>query len=217
MEGPQRELRTPRAAGVAGLLFCILFVLALLLLQAKPPTGANAEGIVAWYRQRVSGSSTLIGLYLIPFAGIAFLWFIAVVRSRIGEREDRFFSTVFLGSGLLFVAMVFAAAAVSASLVAGARFQAALAPTAATILSTRSLAYSLLFVYAIRMAGVFMIATSSIALRTTAFPRWIAVTGYVIAAILLLSVRFYDLLILLFPAWVAVVSVEVLVRARSQR
>jgi hypothetical protein len=43
----------------------------------------------------------LVGLYLAPFAGIAFLWFIAAIRSQLGEREDRFFATVFLGSGLL--------------------------------------------------------------------------------------------------------------------
>lgn len=33
-------------------------------------------------------------------AGIAFLWFIGVIRDRSGAHEDRFFATVFLGSGL---------------------------------------------------------------------------------------------------------------------
>ena len=65
---------------------------------------------------------------MVPFAGIAFLWFIGVVRDRIGEREDKFFATVFLGSGLLFVAMLFAAAAVLGGLIAGNRFGTA-APT----------------------------------------------------------------------------------------
>ena len=46
-----------------------------------------------------------------PFAGIAFLWFIGVLRNRVGALEDQFFSTVFLGSGLLFVASLFASAA----------------------------------------------------------------------------------------------------------
>ncbi len=54
-----------------------------------------------------------VSLNLVPFAGIAFLWFIGVLRDRIGEREDRFFATVFLGSGLLFVAMMFVAVAVA--------------------------------------------------------------------------------------------------------
>jgi hypothetical protein len=34
-----------------------------------------------------------------------------MLRDRIGEREDRFFAAVFLGRGLLFVGMMFAAAA----------------------------------------------------------------------------------------------------------
>jgi hypothetical protein len=49
----------------------------------------------------------------VPFAGIAFLWFIGVVRDRLGAHEDRFFATVFFGSGILFLAMFFAAAAVA--------------------------------------------------------------------------------------------------------
>jgi hypothetical protein len=54
-----------------------------------------------------------LALYLVPFAGIAFLWFIGVLRDRLGELEDRFFATVFFGSGLLFLAMLFASAAVA--------------------------------------------------------------------------------------------------------
>ena len=60
-----------------------------------------------------------VALNLIPFAGIAFLWFVGVLRDRIGEREDRFFATVLLGSGLLFVAMLFIGAAVAGGLIAG--------------------------------------------------------------------------------------------------
>ena len=56
-------------------------------------------------------------LDLMPFAGIAFLWFIGVVRDRIGLLEDRFFATVFLGSGLLYIAMIFASAALAGGLI----------------------------------------------------------------------------------------------------
>jgi len=45
------------------------------------------------------------------------LWFIGVLRDRLGEREDKFFATVFFGSGLLFLAMLFAAAAVAGALI----------------------------------------------------------------------------------------------------
>jgi hypothetical protein len=215
---PRQELRTPRAAGVAGLVFAVLLVASLLLLRTRVPAGATPPEIVAAFRRRAAGSLVLIGLYLVPFTGIAFLWFIAVVRNRIGDREDRFFSTVFQGSGLLFIAMLFAAAAVAGSLVAAVRFQGAPAPTAAEILASRALSYSLLFVYAVRMAGVFMVVTSTITYRTAALPRWISIVGYAIALVLLLSLRFFDLVLLLFPAWVALVSVAILVLdARAAR
>ncbi len=61
-------------------------------------------------------NSVGLALNLIPFTGIAFLWFMAVLRNRIGSLEDRFFATVFLGSGLLFVAMLFVCAAVAGAM-----------------------------------------------------------------------------------------------------
>src|SRR5688500_19255791 len=58
-----------------------------------------------------------ISLHLVPFAGIAFLWFIGVVREQLGDVEDRLFSTVFMGSGLLFLALLFTGAVFSSSMV----------------------------------------------------------------------------------------------------
>ena len=101
-----------------------------------------------------------------PFAGIAFLWFIAVVRDRIGAHEDRFFATAFLGSGLLFVAMLFAAAAVLGGLIAGNSFGTAAPTDIATVGFARSVGYSFLFVYSAKVAGIFMLAMSTIIRRS---------------------------------------------------
>ena len=60
---------------------------------------------------RGTGSLDLVGLYLAPYAGIAFIWFLAVARSRIEPSADRFFDTVFLGSGVLLGAMMSTTAA----------------------------------------------------------------------------------------------------------
>jgi hypothetical protein len=40
---------------------------------------------------------------LMPFAGISFLWFIGVVRDGLGRYEDKFFSSAFICSGVLFL------------------------------------------------------------------------------------------------------------------
>ena len=210
-----RELRTPAAAGVAGLVFTALFVVSIVLLYRRPAKGSSAAEITAWYLQNSSKTIGLVGLYLAPFAGIAFLWFVAAVRHRIGASEDRFFTTVFMGSGILFVGMLWAAAAASGAALAAVKFQGAPPPSPDVFVFSRGLAYTLLFVYGTRAAAVFMIVSSTIGLRTRTLPRWLVYLGYAIALVLLFSVSYFRGFVLVFPAWVAVVSIELLVRGRS--
>ena len=108
------RLRTPRAAAVAGILFSALLGLALILILISAPSNPATAG--AWLSDPARRATLAFALNLVPFAGIAFLWFIGVVRDRIGQLEDRFFASVFLGSGLLFVAMLFVGAAFSGGL-----------------------------------------------------------------------------------------------------
>jgi hypothetical protein len=212
-----RDLRAPRAAGIAGLLFAALFVTSMLMLRGQPDAGSSAGEIERWYLGHDATRIGLIGLYLVPFSGIAFLWFIAVIRSHVGNREDQFFATVFLGSGLLFVAMLFAAAATASAPLAAVKFQDAPVPGAEEIGLARALAYTLLYVYAVRVAAVFMIAVSTIGLRTGSVPRWLVIAGYVIALAMLLSISFYKFVVLLFPLWVAAISITILLSPRPER
>ncbi len=214
VEHVREELRTPRAAGVAGIVFAVLFAGSLIV--ARAPIARPADALVQWYTGTDRTAIVVIGLYGIPLAGIAFLWFIGVVRSRIGRREDRLFATVFLGSGLLFVAMLFAAAATASAL--ALRIEAGGPPVeldASTMQFVQALTHAFLYVYAARAAGVFMIVTSTIALRTRAVPMWVAVIGYAIAALLLFSLRYFEAIIMLFPLWVALLSVFILVTSGS--
>src|SRR5438128_1374739 len=114
-EATARAIRTPRAAAVAGIVFSVLFALSFVLLQLAVPPDSDDAG--AWVNDDAKRGAVIIGLQLLPFAGIAFLWFLGVLRDRIGAGEDRFFATVFLGSGLIFVAMFFAAGAVAVGLI----------------------------------------------------------------------------------------------------
>jgi hypothetical protein len=152
-----------------------------------------------------------IGLNLIPFAGIAFLWFIGVIRDRIGEREDRFFATVFLGSGLLFVAMMFVAAAVAGGLIADASSGT---PVAGTLALGRHITSILLDVYWMRMAAVFTLTTVTIARRTQIVSRWLTIAGVVTALILLVGVGISPWVELLFPAWILALSIDLLAATR---
>ena len=169
-----------------------------------------------WLTNAGRRHAVLVAVNLVPFAGIAFLWFIGVIRDRLGAREDRFFATVFLGSGLLFVAMMFGAAAVTGSLVTG--FRGGVHASADSSQSWRfggSLAHALLTIYGMRMAAVFMISTATITLRYGVIPRWLGIAGYASALALLLGVTVVGWLELLFPLWVLLVSIHLFSRAST--
>jgi hypothetical protein len=212
-----RRLRAPWAASVAGLLFSVLFTSALVLLRNQPMLTASDEELVQLFAEGKDTPALVGGLYLVPFAGIMFLWFIAVIRDQIGEREDRFFATVFFGSGVLFVACLFVAAAASSFPLVGVRYLGQEPPTAQVVALARALSYTLLFAFATRAAAVFLIATATLGLKSRVFPRWFAVTGYLLGAALFVVVTFWDWVVLVLPAWVFVVSLFILRQERSRR
>ncbi len=206
----ENRLETPRGAGIAGLVFSALFVVAVLALRVRPASGSSAQEVADFYLDKQEGRVALIGLYVVPFAGIAFLWFVAAIRSRLGAQEDRFFATVMLGSGILFVAMLFAASAAAGGLVAGVKFLDQPAPSPDAVVLARAIGFAFLFVFGVRVAAVFMLVASTIGLRTGFLPRWLVAAGYVGGLVFLFTVAYVEMLALLFPAWVAAVSVVIL-------
>jgi hypothetical protein len=144
------------------------------------------------------------------FAGIAFLWFIGVLRDRLGPMEDQFFATVFFGSGLLFLAMLFAAAAIIGAVLVAFATQPEELIGSATFHFARAAAYSLVNVYMIKMASVFMITTSTVALYTGIAPRWFAFIGLGLALALLFGSFYISWSFLVFPLWVFLLSASIL-------
>jgi len=201
------NLRTPKAAAIAGIIFSVLLIATFWLLRTSFPPQATAPSPFLNERRETIATA----LSLIPFAGIAFLWFIGVLRDRLGQREDRFFATVYLGSGLLFLAMLFTAAAVVSSIifVLAAKPNRSIDPD--TFLLIRKLAFDLMNVYAIKVAAVFMFSTSTVAARTLFVPRYVAYTGYLLAALVLFGSQHLDWSFFAFPAWVLLLSVQILV------
>jgi hypothetical protein len=208
------QLLSVRAAGVAGIVFAVLVTASIALLRRSYGTDPSGD-LVAWFSEDVSATATLVTLYLIPFAGIAFLWFMAGLRDSAAWHEDRLFDTVLLGSGLLFVAMMFASGASTAALVAQVSEAADYPLTEASIGLARLMSFSLFNVFAARAAGVFVMVSSGIFLRTGLMPRWIGLLGIALALVLLLGQSFFQVIIYLFPAWALLVSVAILVLFRG--
>ena len=199
------NLKTPRAAAIAGILFSVLLLAVLWLLRISVPDDPREPG--AWLK---SASHTVaLAINLVPFAGIAFLWFIGVLRDRLGASEDKFFATVFFGSGLLFLVMLFAAAAVAGALIISFETAPAQVIESPTFHFARAAAYSMMNVYTIKMAGVFMVTTSTIAIYTGFAPRWIAILGYFLALLLLCGSYYLSWSFVVFPFWVLVMSIYI--------
>ena len=126
--------------------------------------------------------------------------------------EDRLFATVFLGSGLLFLALTFIGAALAGGLLTSYAIESSVLIQSGVLTYNRNVLHHVFNIYAIRMAGVFMISLASIWFRTHLMHRgWVFLT-YGLALVLLLSIDYTMWVTLIFPGWVLVVSVYILIR-----
>ena len=199
----------PRGVAISGIAFSALYFASLVLVRLAVPADPTEPG--AWLEDPDFRNWARIALNLVPFTGIAFLWFMAVLRNRIGLLEDRFFATVFLGSGLLFVAMLFAAAAVARGLLDTFGTSASLPVQSETYGFGRGMAFALMNTFGMRMAAVFMFVTSTIGLRTAVLSRWVSFVGFAFGLVLLLVITDFAWIALLFPCWVLLVSTWILI------
>lgn len=203
-----RRLTTPRSAAFAGVLFGVLFATAIILIRSALPEGAEPGS--QWLE--AGGPKIRVASELMPFAGICFLWFIGVIRANLGQYEDRFFATVFLGSGLLFLAMMFASSAVGAALASAHHALGMPFSDSGAAAFGQMLQLKLSKTYAVRMAAVFMMSLAVIWWRTGLLPRWLAVLSYSMAVVLIIAADVSMWLTLVFPAWVLIVSVFYLIK-----
>lgn len=205
-DATRAALRTPKAAAVAGIVFAVLFLAIFALLRTAMPADPLEPGV--WLETERAPVS--LALNLVPFAGIAFLWFVGMLRDRLGQKEDRFFATVFFGSSLLFLAMLFVSAAIiGALLLASLSMQPEELAHSSTFVIARATVYVLVNIYALKLAAVFLISTSTAVIFTGIAPRWMAILGYWLAAILLFGSYFNSWCLIALPIWVLLVSVHI--------
>ena len=207
-----KGLRTPKAAAISGLIFSVLATVIFGLLWISVPSDPKEPGL--WLHSNTS--AVKLALNLVPFCGLAFLWFVGVLRDRLGEFEDRFFATVFLGSAFLLVGALFVGAALAGGILIAFESEPEL-PASASFHVTRATAFIMMNVYVVKMACVFMITTSTLAIYTAIVPRWLAFLGYGLAVLILLTSYVVSWSFLVFPAWVFLTSVSILLTNRAQR
>ena len=206
-----RRARSIEAASVAGLAYAVLNTAAFVRLSRYPSLSLSDEELTAWFDDTGNQSWLIGALSIASVASFAFLWFVAVFRRRIGDREDKFFATVFLGSGLVYVTVWLTGfAALAAPAVAMVQLDAA-AATPGSVSLAGGIGGSLLLVVAPRIQAVFIFTTSTVIMRSRVLPTWLAIVGYVSGLALFLIPMITEPAGYLFPAWVLIVSVVLLV------
>ena len=207
----KRRFASIEAAAVAGIICAIGWSLSMRGLLAAPGIGAPDAEIERYYRDASHGTTAVIWLQVLVFATIAFLWFVGVVRGRLGDREPKLFGTVFLGASILLAGLVFAGAAfLAAPSVLVAVGGKTPSPDAASL--SRAGAAVVLSVFVPRIATLVMFSTASLGRATGALPRWLVWLTFGIGIAELVNVTVSTPTIYIVPGWIALVSVVLLVR-----
>ncbi|MFI6357005.1 hypothetical protein ACIBJF_31095 [Streptomyces sp. NPDC050743] len=211
----QQALQTPRAAGLAGVVFALLLTATIVLVRLGMPEGADAV-TAQGFTDSARRGALQTALALVPFADIFFLWFMGTIRAHVGAVEDRFLATVLLGSGLVFTATLFGAAAAAGAVLSVAH-PAGTAPAPASWDFGRHFAYTMMTGYAMRMAAVFVSVVSMIGHRLGVLPRRLTALGFLTALTLLFVSSNVPWSELVFPGWSLVLSVHILLASGRPR
>jgi hypothetical protein len=209
---------SPLLPAVRGTLFVLLFLLGSWFISTGAAVTQGKSALLKFYESDQNRLLVIFGLYLIPFAGIAFLWFMASLHEWMIQRagrQDRLMSSMQLGSAIIFVALSFCSAAAGASIAISLQYLGTPIPGPQTASQLPGLGYTLFFVYALRAAGLFTLVTSRFAQSMRVFPRWLSIVGYLVGIFLMLSVTFSHALGLIFPLWVLLVCGFLFSKARS--
>lgn len=202
------------AAALAGLVHVTLFLLARgILLRIPDPDDAS---LAAWYADPDNQRSLVLALNLVTIGAIAFLWFVAVIRRRVGLRENRFFGTVFVGVALLMAGLW----VTGTLLLITPGFDAytfATPQSTASVSGWQAAGTAALTIVTPRFEAVFILSATTVGRLSDAFPRILIIFGYGSGIVLLLTPLPSALLIWIFPAWVTAVSLGFLRRRRVLR
>jgi len=218
---PAEHTRSLRKAAMLtasfGIAHALLFLLSFWLARDAPGPNATDAEFVNYYSSEGSRRLVLVGLYLMPFAGIAFVWFIVSLRMWISgtiRRENVLLSNIQLVSGIIYVALLFVAAASSSAIAASVEFsEGPVDPDVAR--QFPQFGSAILFVFAMRMAAMFVITTSNMGRNSSVLPNWFAYCGFVVGLFLLLSASFNPALVMVFPIWLLILALLLFRKARK--
>src|SRR3954451_3390632 len=203
-------------AGWSGVVFAVLLVLSLVLVATTPRLGASDAAYTDFYSGGGPETLTVVGLYLVPFAGIACLWHMITMRTLLQVRRPSSWADtshwLHLAASVIFVCMLFVSTASVGAVALLTKFSDAPLPGPDVARALSSVGFTLVFVYGVRAAGLYILTTTALGRSAGVLPGPVVVVSYLGAVFLLLSTTFHPAVLLVFPAWVLMVSAVLLVR-----
>ena len=215
-EGGRSVRHVMTLTACVGGIHAALFLLTYWLVSDLPGVNASDAQITAFYESDQRWRIILAGLYVGPFAGMAFIWFLVALRMWVdisARRVNLLLSNIQLVAGIVYVALFFAGLAASSVLAASAEFaDAKIDPDTAR--QFPQYGDTLLFVFSFRMAAMFVFTTSAIGRASGILPRAFVWSGYAVGLFLLLSAGFEGWFALVFPLWLLALTGILFIRAR---
>lgn len=205
-----------RLGAVAGILFAVLFVVAIFpfIGESLPGGGVTDAEVAAYFNEASHFTRVAVGAYALALGSLCFLWFLGALWARLRRAEGApgGVSAAAFGAGVIVVAMLLAAAAAAlsapSSIELGEETQ-----VGADIARLGWLAAWLLILSTMVAAAGLMLATSMVGWRTGAVPRWLVILG-VVCALILLGLGWAFITMLVLPIWV-LATAYVLFRTRE--
>lgn len=201
--------------GVVGAIFSILFLISLWLLHEAPKAVEEDQAFVDFYSGDDRRKIMAVGLYLLPFSAVAFIWFIASLRQWVARSQrpgSQMFGTVQLLSGIGFITLALASAA--ASTVPAALVDLGYDEIDPDMAREFPLyGNALLLVFGVRMSAIFVMSTAKIGRASGFMPRWFGIASVVVAAVLFLSYSLSVWLVVVFPIWVLALGMLIIYHA----
>ncbi len=215
-EARQRPLRRmAMLTAIVGAAHALLFLISFALMSRVPNAEASTLEIIDFYSSGSQRRVVVVGLYLMPFSGIAFVWFVVALRMWVEgatRHVSPLMSNIQLVSGILYVALLFVSAASTTVLAASVEFSdGTIDPVVAHQFPVFGAA--LIIVFALRMAAMFVLSTTTIGRVSGVLPKWFCYAGYVVGLFLLLTATMERWFALVFPAWLIAMSVILAKRA----
>ena len=203
----RREVRSPRAAAIAGIIYSVLMYI---IMFSTYSARIQPEKVTREWLQSISSTASLV-IALVPFAGMAFLWFTGVVRDQLSYQEGRFFATLFFGSGIIQVVLLFIWSAVFGAIIVTMGMGSFGANGNEIYIFGYVLMNEIIGNYALRMGGIYMTAIGALWGRTGLMPRWLIISTFILALGFIFAANRFREARFIYPTWVLVVSVYILI------